>query len=199
MENKELGREYMAIFFTADTHFGRDSFFKQGYTDRHKIWKNAQEMNEALIENWNKTVGRDDTVFILGDFSNIDDPMRNVRLWNRLNGKKKLILGNHDTQQRLDIKNFPLGKVTFPSCTTINTPEWELFLTHYPCLDWTNKYKWDEEGNKIGQHAIQLYGHVHNKELPALEGERAYNVGVDVNNFRPVSLEDILKSLNLTS
>ena len=57
MENKELGREYMAIFFTADTHFGRDSFFKQGYTDRHKIWKNAQEMDEALIENWNKTVG----------------------------------------------------------------------------------------------------------------------------------------------
>ena len=76
MENKELGREYMAIFFTADTHFGRESFFKEVYTDRHKIWKNAQEMNEALIENWNKTVGRDDTVFILGDFSNIDDPMK---------------------------------------------------------------------------------------------------------------------------
>lgn len=189
----------MGIFFTADTHFGRQGFFEERYTDRHKIWKDVNEMNEALIQNWNKTVTKDDVVFILGDFSNIEDPIANLRIWNRLNGKKKLILGNHDTKSRLDLRHFPLGKVTLPSCTTINTADWELFLSHYPCIEWNNKHKWDESGNQAGYHAIHLYGHNHSKQMPELRGMRAYNVGVDLNNFRPISLEDILKNLNLTS
>lgn len=199
MEEKELRRETMAIYFTADTHFGRENFFKEKYTERHNIWADVNEMNEALIKNWNDTVGRDDTVFILGDFSNIEDSLENLRIWNRLNGKKKLIIGNHDTNKRLNIKHFPLGSVTFPSCTTINTPEWELFLSHYPCVDWNNKNKWDEDGNKVGYNSIHLYGHVHTYQVPELEGQRAYNVGVDCNDFRPISLEEILKKLNLTS
>ncbi|MEG0579990.1 MAG: hypothetical protein RR490_08750, partial [Niameybacter sp.] len=79
-EKKELGREDMAIYFTADTHFGREGFFKEEYTNRHKLWKNASEMNETLIKNWNEVVDRNDSVFILGDFSNIDNSVENLRL-----------------------------------------------------------------------------------------------------------------------
>ena len=187
----------MTIYFTADTHFGRDDFFNEGYTERPKLWKNAQEMDEALIKSWNETVGREDTVFLLGDFSNYDDPIKNQRIWNKLNGKKKLIVGNHDTLKRIDERNFPFGKIAFPSCITVNTANWELFLTHFPCIDWTNKCKWIN-GEQV-DYSIQLYGHVHDNPVPELEGKRAYNVGVDNNNFRPISLDEILKRLNLTS
>ena len=197
MGNETKENDEMAIYFTADTHFGREEFFTEEYTDRHKFWSNPQEMDEALIKNWNDTVTREDTVFLLGDFSNYDDPIKNQRIWNRLNGKKTLILGNHDTRKRIDERNFPYGRVSFPSCITVNTANWELFLTHFPCLDWTNKYKWID-GVAIA-HAIQLYGHVHNNRVPELEGQRAYNVGMDNNDFRPISLDEILKRLNLTS
>lgn len=188
----------MAFYFTADTHFGREAFFSENWGERPKIWNNVTEMNEALIKNWNDTVGRNDIVFIIGDYSDIDNSYENIKIWNRLNGKKTLILGNHDTDKRLNNSHFPMGKVTFPSCTSVTISNWELFLCHYPTIEWKNKFKWIGNDNKV-PHAIHLYGHVHSKHIPELEGMRAYNVGVDANDFKPVSLEHILKSLNLTN
>lgn len=186
----------MGIYFTSDTHFGRERFFTEEFTNRSMIWKDAEEMDKDLIELWNSTVGEDDTVFLLGDYSDHDNQDYNKELWNKLNGDKKLILGNHDIKSRLREEDFPLGVVTFPSCITINIGDWEVFLSHYPCIDWNNKYTWN--GNHHKEHAIQLYGHIHNYVAPELSNCRAYNVGVDVNDFSPISFEDILKRLKLT-
>lgn len=54
----------MAIFFTADTHFSHDSIIR--FCDRP--FRDTQDMDEALVANWNRRVGPDDTVFHLGDF-----------------------------------------------------------------------------------------------------------------------------------
>ncbi len=184
------------IYFSSDLHFGREVFFTEKYTERHKLWGNVDEMNEQLIKNWNETVSNDDVVFILGDFSNIEDRNKNTQIWNRLKGKKKLVLGNNDNEMYLDPLCFKPGLVVLPSCITITTPSAELFLSHYPTLDWKNKFKW-VDGEKT-PYSIHLYGHVHHKQMEALEGMRAYNVCVDQNDFKPVSLESILKLLNLT-
>ena len=53
------------IYFTADTHFNHENILD--YCRRP--YNNIQEMNEALVENWNKTVKKEDTVYHLGDFS----------------------------------------------------------------------------------------------------------------------------------
>lgn len=184
------------LWFTADLHFGREEMIQKDYMPRYKKWDTVAQMDETIIDNWNKLIDKQDNVFILGDFSNYEDKEKNIRLWRRLNGKKVLILGNHDTPSRLDIRHFPIGSVCLPSCSTIYSGAWELFLTHYPVLDWKNQFIWNN--NKATPNAIQLYGHVHDKKIPELDNLRAYNVSLDNNDLKPVSLEQILNKLKIT-
>ena len=79
------------IFFTSDTHFGHANIIKYA----HRPYTDVDEMNKALIDNWNSVVKPNDIVFHLGDFmfGNIN------RFWeyrSRLNGKIYLVHGNHD-------------------------------------------------------------------------------------------------------
>lgn len=78
------------IFFISDTHFGHKNIIKHC----SRPYETVEEMDEGLIEKWNRKVGKIDTVYIIGDF-----------VWNkskvpyyaeRLKGKKILIAGNHD-------------------------------------------------------------------------------------------------------
>ena len=78
------------IFFTADTHWGHRNIIR--YCQRPFV--DVEEMNEALITNWNNTVGKDDIVFHLGDFA-MGGSAEWCRLLERLNGRIYLILGNH--------------------------------------------------------------------------------------------------------
>lgn len=85
------------IFITSDLHFNHDKDF---------IWKergfsNVNEMNEAIVKNWNDTVSDDDIVYLLGDVAMGSDLQANLRLINRLKGQKYLAYGNHDTEARL--------------------------------------------------------------------------------------------------
>jgi calcineurin-like phosphoesterase family protein len=76
----------MTIFFTSDTHFGHQNIID--FCDRP--WRTADEMNEALIERWNRLVGPNDTIYHLGDFAMKirDDEIRAIV--RRLNGHKIL-------------------------------------------------------------------------------------------------------------
>ena len=80
------------LFFTSDTHFGHERIIQ--YCNRP--FKDAAEMNEALIRNWNAVVPPDGTVFHLGDFAMGMDQDRTVGILSRLNGTIYLVAGNHD-------------------------------------------------------------------------------------------------------
>ena len=75
----------MATFFIADTHFSDDSIRRY----ENRPFESVKEMDEKIIENWNLTIGDDDTVFLVGD---IGDESK----LKRLKGKIILIRGNHD-------------------------------------------------------------------------------------------------------
>ena len=79
------------LFFTADTHFNHTNILK--FCNRP--FNSVEQMNETLIDNWNRVVGKDDTVFHLGDFC-LGGAAEWTKLLDRLNGKIYLILGNHD-------------------------------------------------------------------------------------------------------
>ena len=78
------------IWFTSDTHFGSERTLQLS----KRPFKSVKEMDEALIDNWNNTVGKDDIVFHLGDFGNYD-------VIKQLNGEITLIFGNYE---RKDIR-----------------------------------------------------------------------------------------------
>ena len=85
------GKDPTKIFFTSDTHFGHGNiinFCKRPY-------ENVAKMDNALIENWNATVGLADDVYHLGDFC-FNGIQRWWELIGALNGRIHLILGNHD-------------------------------------------------------------------------------------------------------
>lgn len=79
------------IYFIADTHFNHANIIKLG----SRPFQDVNEMNEELINRWNKKVKRGDNVYHLVDFAfGKYNDINNIRL--RLNGKVHLIIGNHD-------------------------------------------------------------------------------------------------------
>lgn len=78
-------------WFISDTHFGHTNILE--YEKEARPFDSVEEMNEKIIENWNKTVNKKDVIYHLGDFA---FGKHNVDIAERLNGRKKLVLGNHD-------------------------------------------------------------------------------------------------------
>ena len=79
------------IFFTSDQHFGHKNVIR--YDNRP--FTSVEDMDEALIRNWNAKVTEKDTVYVLGDISWYNDETT-ATIFNSLKGHKILIKGNHD-------------------------------------------------------------------------------------------------------
>lgn len=79
-------------FFISDTHFGHSNIIK--FEPYYRPYKTIQEHDAALVDKWNSVVNKNDIVWHLGDFA---FGSQNVKIASKLNGIKKLVLGNHDT------------------------------------------------------------------------------------------------------
>jgi calcineurin-like phosphoesterase family protein len=175
------------IYFTANTHFNHSDIINHC----GRPFDNVEKMNNKLIQNWNSCVNNDDEIYILGDLMFEGSGMEANNLIKNLNGIKYLIKGNHDKfieDKTFDEINFEWIKDYY----VLNYNKINFILFHYPIFEWDGYF-----GD-----TIHLYGHVHNcgnnKENQKrfnLLGKRAINVGVDANQFFPVSIEKILKIL----
>lgn len=161
----------MAVFFTSDTHFGHGGALGL----YRRPFPSVAAMNEGLVERWNETVGSEDAVWHLGDFA-IHQPRAIVdELLARLNGCKHLVAGNNDppTTRELD------GWESVQPYAEIDVEEVSLVLCHYPFRSWRG----------MGKGWLNLHGHSHGRMKPL---QRQFDVGVDVWDFRPVTLHEIL-------
>ena len=171
-------------------------------------------MNEMLIKNYNDIVTQEDVVYFLGDFSMA---FRSVELYsNRLNGKKYVIPGNHCFgihsyhKKGRDPKNRAIWKAKWeshgwtvlPEQTTLDVPGVANFnLCHMPYGDENSRggYEDDGHGDKyakwrpVDDGRILLHGHTHGKWLTkrSSRGTLMIDCGVDANNFKPVSIDQI--------
>lgn len=177
------------IYFTADHHFNHTNVIQ--YCNRP--FSTIMEMNEALINNWNSVVSTTDIVFYLGDFA-----FGGVGVWrqfrSRLNGNIIFIKGNHDDQNWSS--SFDLLFEHISRCMLIRIENQPIYLTHFPllCFDGAqNGQKWN------------FFGHVHSgpKVVVNNDSERVkncfptqYDVGVDNNNYTPVSFHQIRDIIN---
>jgi calcineurin-like phosphoesterase family protein len=151
------------IYFTADLHLGHKNIIV--YSGRP--YETAEEMDRALIKNWNSVVGPKDVVFIIGDFT-----YHSSTSWNSyeklLLGHKVFLKGNHDKKQYAQIEYLGL-----------NLNDKRYLLIH------------DSE-DSFGKPDMVLCGHVHEKWLyKEYKDYYAVNVGVDQWKYRPITLAQI--------
>jgi calcineurin-like phosphoesterase family protein len=178
------------IWFTSDTHFGHARILE--LCDRP--FDSVEEMNEALIDNWNSVVGHGDTVFHLGD-AVMGTFAENVKILGRLNGMIVLIPGNHDRFSSAYHTN-PTARARFRGMyesqgivlgkeigETVSIDGWWADMCHYPFND--DRYP---ELSPIDNGQWLLHGHVHNDWQI---NDRQINVGVDVWDYTPVSADTI--------
>jgi len=156
----------MKTFFTADQHFGHSNILK--YCNRP--FKDVEEMNATLIQNWNSVVSDNDEVFVLGDFA-LCKPPEMAAIFKQLNGARKILIrGNHDRSIR------QMLEVGFHEVHS--KLEWKGWtLQHHPPEDTNRK---------------TLCGHVHQNWV---RKGWTVNVGVDVWNFKPVASENLLTAV----
>ena len=86
----------MSVWFTSDLHFCHDKEFLYG----PRGFTNVGDMNEELIKKWNDVVTTEDIVYVLGDLM-LNNDEKALRCIERLNGTLHIILGNHDTENRI--------------------------------------------------------------------------------------------------
>lgn len=177
------------VFFTSDTHFNHEKIIS--FCDRP--FESAEDMNEVLINNWNSVIPEDGYVFHLGDFA-WGHHIKNIIY--ELNGNIILIKGNHDEQ------NLKKGMYKYfyeiYDQLHLQIGNTSLYLNHYPFLTYGGIYK---EKNPV----IQCFGHIHmskykNKGLDTNRYDfllpSQYDVGVDLNDFKPISFYDLKKKVD---
>jgi calcineurin-like phosphoesterase family protein len=161
----------MAVFFTADTHFGHGGalgLFRRPFAS-------VQAMDEAIIQRWNETVAPADEVWHLGDFAVRRPAAEMARILAALHGKVHLIAGNNDGPETVSLR----GLASVHQYVELEIEGVHLVLCHYPFRSW----------NRMARGAINLHGHSHGR-LKRIR--RQLDVGVDVWEFRPVPLDQIL-------
>lgn len=166
----KLNTKDQNVWFTSDTHFGHENIIK--YCNRP--FSNVHEMNESIISRWNEKVNNNDVIYHLGDFAFGDGSKRPDLILKRLNGKKILISGNHDSKRTLEA-----GWDGVFQLLEIAVNGQVITLCHYSMNVWHHSYR----GN------WHLYGHSHGG---LVEGSSlSCDVGVDVWNLYPVSFDQL--------
>lgn len=182
----------MATYFISDTHFGHENILSFD----NRPFKDIEEHDAFLIKNWNKKVGFDDDVYLLGDVSWYSSTLT-LKILNQLNGDIHLIKGNHDgkiLKNREVQKRF--SEITDYKELDIGNGK-SIVLCHYPIPCFKNHYYgW-----------YHLYGHVHTSfednmmehikyQMVALYDIpcNMYNVGCMKWGYAPVTLEEIINT-----
>jgi calcineurin-like phosphoesterase family protein len=158
------------VFMISDMHFGHSNIILY----ENRPFKDIEEMDRVIIANWNKTVGKDDKVFILGDVS-FYDKEKTTNIISSLKGEKILIMGNHDKERDL----------AWWKDTGINE------VIEYPII-YNDFYMLSHEPMYINKNMPygNIHGHTHHLKY---NDNQFFNVSVECINYTPINFNDIKK------
>lgn len=162
-------------FVYSDPHFGHENIIKY----ENRPFSSVEEMNLQLVKNWNKVVSKGDTVFVLGDIAFKLKKEEVANIIKQLNGKKILILGNHDRSKSvswwLDVGFHTVSE--YPICY-----KWRYWLSHEPLtLHPELPY-------------INIHGHTHS--LPSVS-DLHINVCVEQTDYKPLLLDLVISKFEI--
>lgn len=163
------------VFVISDTHFGHESILKFKRKDGSPLrpHKTLNEMHLDIIERWNNTVGPEDKVYHLGDVGFNKRDVENILPI--LNGKKRLILGNHDMWKYSFYGRF------FQEIYGVRQIN-GVWLSHVPLL-------------LTERVVLNIHGHTHANpaiSASAEDSKRYLNASVEVNNYTPLDVTELL-------
>jgi calcineurin-like phosphoesterase family protein len=181
------------IWVSSDFHFNHDNILK--FTDsttgkliRGEKFSSTREMDQYMLEQHNSLVKPGDIFYTLGDVM-FGDPDYFQKLWPKLHGSKRLIVGNHDNIKYLSSGGF-FSKVQMWRMF----PEFGLLLTHVPVHP-SNLRVFAAEGEyqegdvgTVQKQFLNVVGHIHHN--PAPEGPYRC-VCMEQTDYKPVHIEEL--------
>lgn len=166
-------------FFTADIHLWHQNILEL----EKRPFSNLEFMHEQIKEKWNKKVSEEDDVWIIGDvaFCKHQDMIRDFL--KTLDGKKHLVLGNHDDRYRA-LTWIKMGFVSIHTALPLTINLEEVWLAHHPDA---------REIYNLPKYCTLLHGHTHMRGPKFEQTGRGWNinVGMDQWGFVPVTLGEI--------
>lgn len=181
------------IWFCSDWHFSHDKEF---------VWKargfnSVAEMNAEIVKRHNSLVAEDDDVYVLGDLSMSANLEANKILIESLKGKIHIVLGNHDTDNRIAMYKSCHNVVEVCGyATLLKHKKYRFYLSHYPTM--TSNYS---DATNPKDFTVNICGHLHTKEkyLHMKQGMMSYHVEMDANDCYPTSVDKIIEDFHFMS
>lgn len=192
----------------SDTHFFHDNIVKfcQRDTQLERLIgprpsRRDYDHNKYMLKRWNEIISVDDPVLHLGDVAfgrggmgpnGYLLPRYEVEISPYLNGKKYLILGNHD---RDDVDWDRLGYTVIGEFGMVVNNKCVTF-SHYP-LDPSDAFG-------LSDNEYHVHGHIHNNGYPVVGGEHGWrhgttpssrnqiNVSVEMIDYAPQKLSSLI-------
>lgn len=197
-----MAKERQKIWFTSDLHFGHVSILYFHPKRRAEIGITLEELQEDkaiaiakhdewLINLWNSTVKKEDTIYFLGDFSFVNRK-ETEKILQKLKGKKHLILGNHDKSLNgLDryfesVSQIKEAKFTNNQFHFIDPNEtFCVEMCHYPLLTWNRR--------PHGTCCLNAHCHGALDDINTISKELRVDVGLDakLGNYNFIELEQL--------
>lgn len=162
-------------YFIADTHFGDEKIVRY----ENRPFASAEEMDRQLLDNWNRVVRPEDTVFLLGDFSCCGEA-RDRELLAALQGRKILIMGNHDRHR---------GSAGWRDLGFAECVEWPVIYREFYILSHEPVYL-----NENMPYA-NFYGHVHNNSIYRDVSRQSFCLSAERIGYTPVTFEEIYRRM----
>lgn len=161
----------MTTFHSSDHHFFHNKIIEFG-----RKFNTIDEHNEYIVQQHNSVVGHDDICWFHGDVMlNSDD----VSILHRMNGKKRLILGNHDTSARIQKYISVFEKIV--AYEEVRIGEKKIILSHVPV-----------HTSQLGRWVGNIHGHLHSEVLPDV---RYICVSMEqLDDYKPVSQKHLFKT-----
>ena len=173
------------IYYIGDMHLGHQRVIEYDL----RPYETVEEMDAALIKNWNSVVTENDDIYIMGDFIYRSSHVATYYL-KQLKGRKHLIIGNHDLKTIED----EAACTCFDSIERlgyVKDGDADVVMCHYPIAEWNGKRR---KKNK----SYHVYSHIHNRKDETYgfmrRQKNAFNAGCMINNFTPVTLQQLIEN-----
>ena len=165
------------IYIISDTHFNHNNILT--FKDKNDnlirpMFETVEQMNQVMIDNWNRVVRPNDTVIHLGDVI-FGQKQFYGRILGQLNGIKTLIMGNHDYEATSFIPYFSSIKSVI---TTGKHFKQQYIMSHYPVAE-----------SSLYNNQINIHGHIHQNKI---NDSRYINLCVEHTNYTPINIQQIL-------